>query len=276
MACPDGARPAGRLDGALDGVRILDLSSFFATGYGAKLLSDLGADVIKIEPPAGDQLRPFPDPFEACNRGKRSLAIDLRRPDGLAAVERLVATSDVVMHNLRPGKAEKLGLGRDQLAVINPDLIYAYLPGFGSTGPRRDEKSFEPLLSGFTGLLYQAAGEGNPPIRKAFGNADYYNGLLGATAVLMALEHRARTGRAQYVESPHLHSSLFVMSENVTSPDGTPLRPDLVLDAGQLGWRATYRLFATADGWICVTAVGDRDRRAARPGAGGRGSHHRR
>ncbi len=119
-AARTGARPDGRLDGALDGVRILDLSSFFATGYGAKLLSDLGADVIKIEPPAGDQLRPFPDPFEACNRGKRSLAIDLRRPDGLAAVERLVATSDVVMHNLRPGKAEKLGLGRDQLAVDQP------------------------------------------------------------------------------------------------------------------------------------------------------------
>lgn len=255
---PTSARPSGRLGAALDGVRVLDLSSFFATGYGAKLLSDLGADVIKIEQPAGDQLRPFPDPFEACNRGKRSLSIDLRTPAGLAAVTRLVATADVVMHNLRPGKAEKLGVGREQLALVNPDLVYVYLPGFGSSGPRRDEKSFEPLLSGFTGVLYQAAGEGRPPIRKAFGSADYYNGLLGATAVLMALEHRSRTGVAQYVESPHLHSSLFVMSENVTSPDGRPLRPDLVLDEHQRGFGATYRLFPTADGWVCVAAVGDR------------------
>ncbi|WP_116996935.1 CaiB/BaiF CoA transferase family protein [Desertimonas flava] len=249
-------RPSGELSGALDGVRVLDLSSFFATGYGAKLLSDLGADVIKIEQPAGDQLRPFPDPFEACNRGKRSLAIDLRTPAGLGVLRRLVATSDVVMHNLRPGKAEKLGVGYEQLAAVNPDLVYAYLPGFGSSGPRRDEKSFEPLLSGFTGVLYQAAGEGRPPIRKAFGNADYYNGLLGATAVLLALEHRARTGVAQYVESPHLHSSLFVMSENVTTADGTPLRPDLVLDEHQRGWAPTYRLYRTADGWICLAAVG--------------------
>lgn len=151
-------------------------------------------------------------------------------------MKRLVATSDVVMHNLRPGKAEKLGIGLHQLRAVNADLVYAYLPGFGSTGPRRDQKSFEPLLSGFTGVLHQAAGEGNRPIRKTFGSADYYNGLLGATAVLMALEHRSRTGVAQYVESPHLHSSLFVMSEHITTSDGRPLRPDLVLDGDQRGW----------------------------------------
>ena len=100
-------RPAGHLAGALDGIRILDLSSFFATGYGAKLLSDLGADVIKIEQPAGDQLRPFPDPFEACNRGKRSLAIDLRTPAGLAAV------TEARRHRRRRDAQPAAGEGRE-------------------------------------------------------------------------------------------------------------------------------------------------------------------
>lgn len=252
------AQPVALGRGPLEGVRVLDLSSFFATAYGAKLLADLGADVIKVEPPAGDQLRPFPDPFEACNRGKRSLAIDLRDEAGLAVFLDLVATSDVVMHNLRPGKAERLGVGSEQLRLVNPDLIYCYLPGFGSSGPRKDQKSFEPLLSGFTGVLHEAAGPENPPISKSFGNADYFNGLLGCTAALMALEHRARTGRAQYLESPHLHSSLFVVSHNILDSQRRPIRPDLEVDPGMNGWDATYRLFETADGWCAVAAVGER------------------
>jgi crotonobetainyl-CoA:carnitine CoA-transferase CaiB-like acyl-CoA transferase len=253
-----GARSAtgSELAHALDRVRVLDFSSFFATAYGAKLLADLGADVIKVETLGGDQMRPMPDLFEASNRGKRNLAVDLRTEAGREVVARLVASSDVVMHNLRPGKAERLGIGFDDLTRVRPDLVYCYLPGFGSAGPRAHLKSFAPLVSGFTGLLYEGAGAGNPPVRRVMGNEDYYNGFLGAVGVLFALEHRARTGRGQYLESPHLHSSLFVTTEQCLDPDGRPVSP-WQLDAEQMGFGPLYRLYRTSDGWLAVACVGD-------------------
>jgi crotonobetainyl-CoA:carnitine CoA-transferase CaiB-like acyl-CoA transferase len=240
----------------LDGIRILDFSAFFATGYGARLLSDLGADVIKVEPKHGDQMRPMPDLFEGANRGKRNLCVDLRTPEGQDVVRRLVATADVVMHNMRPGKAEKIGIGYQDVKALNPDVIYAYLPGFGSTGPKALLKSFAPLVSGFTGLLYEGAGAGNPPVRRVLGNEDLYNGYSGAVAVLMALYHRDRTGQGQYVENPQLHSSLFVVSEHTTTGTGEPL-PAYQLDAQQTGMSATYRMYQTIDGWVSLVAWGD-------------------
>lgn len=240
----------------LAGIRILDFSNYFATAYGAKLLSDLGADVIKVEAMGGDPMRPLPNPFEACQRGKRSIVLDLKHPEAVEAVLDLVRTADVVMHNFRPGKAEKLGIGYAQLAAVKPDLVYCYLPGFGSTGPKSAHKSFAPLLSGFTGPLYEAAGEGNPPVRRTIGNEDYNNGFVGAVAVLMGLEHRSRTGQGQRLENPQLHSSLFVQTHQMLDPDGRTVT-GLQLDADQMGWGPTYRLYRTADGWICIAAVGD-------------------
>ena len=254
------ARPApsgtGALRHALEGVRILDLSSFFAAAYGAKLLSDLGADVIKVETPGGDQMRPMPDPFEACQRGKRALSVDLRTPAGREVLYQLVATADVVVHNLRPGKAERLGVGYADLAAHRADLVYCYLPGFGSTGPKSQLKSFAPLISGFAGLLSEGGGAGNPPARRVLGNEDYYNGFLSAAAVLMALHHRDGTGEGQYLECPQLHSGLFATSHECQGPDGTVV-PGLVLDRDQTGWGPLYRLYRTADGWICIAVVGE-------------------
>lgn len=249
--------PTGeRVSAPLEGVRILDFSSYFATGFGARLLSDLGADVIKVEPLAGDQMRPLGDLFEGANRGKRTIALDLRTAEGQQIAHRLVAEADVVMQNYRPGKAEKIGLGYEQLAALNPDLIYAYLPGFGSAGPKSALKSFAPLVSGLVGLNFEGAGEGNPPIRRVIGNEDLYNGFLGAVTVLLALHHRANTGAGQYVESPQLHSSLFVISEHAATLDGAAV-PAHRLDAEQMGLSPLYRLYRTADGWIAVAVFGD-------------------
>jgi crotonobetainyl-CoA:carnitine CoA-transferase CaiB-like acyl-CoA transferase len=241
----------------LAGIRVVDFSSFFATAFGARLLSDLGADVVKVEPVGGDQMRPLADLFEAAQRGKRNLAVDMRTAEGVEAVRRLVATADVVMHNLRPGKAEKLGLGFEQCRALNASLIYCYLPGFGSTGPKSMLKSFAPLVSGLTGMLYIGAGDGNRPVRRVLGNEDLYNGFVGAVSVLMALAHRDATSEGQYVESPHLHSSLLMRSDQCAGADGRP-RPGLRLDAGQTGWGPLYRLYQTADGWIALACVGQR------------------
>lgn len=240
----------------LQGVRILDFSSYFATGFGARLLSDLGAEVIKIEPLVGDQMRPLGDLFEGANRGKRTIALDLRSAEGQEIAHRLVAEADVVMQNYRPGKAEKIGLGYEQLRAINPDLIYAYLPGFGSAGPKSTLKSFAPLVSGLVGLNFEGAGEGNPPIRRVIGNEDLYNGFLGAVTVLLALHHRANTGAGQYVESPQLHSSLFVISEHCATVDGAAV-PAHRLDTEQMGLSPLYRLYRTIDGWIAIAVFGD-------------------
>src|SRR5699024_10649058 len=177
----------GDLEHALSGVKVLDFSQFMAAAYGAKYLADLGAEVIKIEPPIGDTMRSLPDPFEACQRGKRAVVIDLTTPEGKEAVRRLVSEADVVIHNMRPGKAEKLGIGYEDLKAIKEDLIYCYQPGWGSTGPSVMRKSFAPLMSALTGLMFVAAGEGNPPVRRARASEDYYGGFLGASGVLMAL-----------------------------------------------------------------------------------------
>ncbi|MET0578478.1 MAG: CoA transferase, partial [Ilumatobacteraceae bacterium] len=249
--------PTRSLGSPLEGLRVLDLSAFFATAFGARLLSDLGADVIKIEPLVGDQMRPLADLFECAQRGKRNLAVDLRSAEGVEVVRKLIGTADVLMHNLRPGKAEKLGLGYEQCAAINPSLIYCYLPGFGSSGPKANLKSFAPLVSGFTGMLYVGAGDGNPPVRRVVGNEDLYNGYLGALSVLMGVAHRDRTGQSQYIESPHLHSSLMLRTEQCTDDAGR-LAPSLHLDADQTGWGPLYRLHRTADGWIVITCVGQR------------------
>jgi crotonobetainyl-CoA:carnitine CoA-transferase CaiB-like acyl-CoA transferase len=244
-------------NGPLTGVRILDLSSFFAAGYGTKILSDLGADVIKVEPLSGDPMRPLPDPFEAAQRGKRNLALDLRAAEGQEAFRRLVRTADVVVHNLRPGKAERLGVGYDQLASDAPSLIYCYQPGWGSRGPKAHLKSFAPLLSGFCGLLYQGAGSGNPPVPGVLGNEDYYNGFLGAVGVLMGLEHRSRTGSGVYLESPQLHSGLFAMTDQMVDVDGK-LHSAYELDPEQYGWGPRYRIYQSTAGYVCVAAVGPR------------------
>lgn len=240
----------------LQGLRVLDFSSYFATGFAARHLADLGADVIKIEPQVGDQMRPLGDLYEGANRGKRNIALDMRSEQGQEIAHRLVAEADVVLQNYRPGKAEKIGLGYEKLRSINPDLIYAYLPGFGSSGPKSALKSFAPLVSGLVGLNFEGAGAGNAPIRRVIGNEDLYNGFLGAVTVMLAVHHRLNTGQAQYVESPQLHSSLFVISEHSVDSEGRAL-PAHVLNSEQRGWSPLYGLQRTSDGWLCIAVIGD-------------------
>lgn len=249
---------SGPVKAPLERLRVLDFSSFFACGYAGRLLSDLGADVIKVETPDGDQMRPLASCFDAAQRGKRDIVLNLKTADGLNAARDLIASADVMMHNLRPGKADKLGLGFDALHAINPRLIYTYLPGYGSSGPKALLKSFAPLVSGWTGLLYEGAGENNPPAPSVFGNEDYNNGFLGAAAVLMAIEARYRTGVGQYVECPQLHSSLFTSSEHFLNADRKVVY-GFRLDQEQMGFNALDRLYRTQDaGLVCICCRDDR------------------
>jgi crotonobetainyl-CoA:carnitine CoA-transferase CaiB-like acyl-CoA transferase len=244
------------LDRPLAGIKVVDFSSFFAVGFGGRLLSDLGADVIKVETPDGDQMRPLPDCFDAAQRGKRDIVLNLKQPEALEAALKLVAQADVVTHNLRPGKADKLGIGYEALSKINPRLLYVYLPGYGSKGPKSLLKSFAPLVSGWTGLLYEGGGAGNPPTRSVFGNEDYNNGFLGAAGILMGLERRAISGEGDYMECPQLHSSLWTTSEHFLDAQKQVVY-GFRLDKEQAGYNALDRLYRTQDGWLCIACRQD-------------------
>jgi crotonobetainyl-CoA:carnitine CoA-transferase CaiB-like acyl-CoA transferase len=250
----------------LEGVKVLDFGHYFAGPYASRLLADLGADVIKLEPLEGDLLRPTVKPFNGAQRGKRSIAADLKHPRGQEIGHRIAAWADVASHNLRPGVAERLSMDYGSLRAINPQIIYAYAPGWGSTGPDAGLPGFAPLFSGYVGLHHEAAGAGNVPVAP-IGNEDNGNGLLGATAILMALYHRRRTGEGQYLEHPQLNATLVMAMHLMRRPDGSVVG-SAGLDHERRGGQPLDRVYPTADGWICLSARTDEEfaRLAAVPG----------
>ena len=232
----------------LDGIRVVDLTSYIAGSYGAMMLADLGASVIKIEAPEGDSFRELPG-FFGWNRGKKSVCVNLKTPEGREIVERLVAQSDVLMENMRPGTAERLGLGEAQLRKINPRLIYCAVTAFGSTGPAADRPGFDPIFQSLAGhMVIQGGTAGGPPQFIRIAINDYYAAALGAQGVLAALFTRERTGRGQRVETSLLHASLALNSGAVLDYPGKPVFARE---------NPTYRLYECGDGEWFFLACGN-------------------
>jgi crotonobetainyl-CoA:carnitine CoA-transferase CaiB-like acyl-CoA transferase len=205
--------------GPLDGVKVLDLCSYLAGPYGCTLLADLGADVIKIEAPQGDMLRQFPSSlagesrfFLGTNRGKRALALDLKQPEGLAVLKRLVAGADVLVENFRPSVPARLGIDYPSLRQLNDRLIYAGLTGYGDSGPLRDKGGFDQVLQCLSGIaVFQGSGVDRPQV--VLGSVlDYFTSALLAYGVAAALFHRERSGRGQYLSLSLLRSALTIQS----------------------------------------------------------------
>lgn len=236
----------------LAGVKVLDLGAFYAGPYGSRLLADLGADVIKLEPLRGDQLRGLKQPFGSAQAGKRSIAVDLKRPEAGDITRALSEWADVVQHNMRPGAAERVGLAYEQVKAVNPRVVYAYSPGWGSTGPDAQRQSFAPLVSGYVGVNFEVSGQFNPPIYPA-GNEDPGNGLLGASGMLIGLLRRRRTGHGGYVEHPQLNAAMVHVAHIVRTSTGEVLGAER-LDPLQMGVGAFDRLYQTEDGWVCLCA----------------------
>lgn len=241
----------------LAGLKILDLGAYFAGPYSSRLLADLGADVLKLETTLGDQLRALTRPFTAAQAGKRAVSFDLKDPDLTPALHGLIEWADVVHHNLRPGAADRLGVGYEQVHAINPGAVYLYAPGWGSSGPDSRRQSFAPMLAGYTGTSYEVAGQFNPPMWP-IGNEDPGNGLLGALAILMGLLDRQRNGRGQYIENPQLNASMVHLQHIVRTADGEVMGAEQ-LDPLQLGVGPLDRLYETADGWLVVVAKSARE-----------------
>ncbi len=241
-------------------VKILDLGAYYAGPYSSRLLADLGADVIKLEPVVGDQLRGLERPFSSAQAKKRSLAANLKDPALITAVRALLRWADIVHHNLRPGAAERLKLDYESVRELNPSVVYLHAPGWGSTGPFAMRQSFAPMLSGYVGVTFEIAGRFNPPLPPT-ANEDPGNGLLGAVGMLLALLYRNRTGQGQFVENPQLNATMGHMAHVVRKSDGTVIGAGR-LDPLQMGFGPFERIYETADDMVCLVAYDDAERGA--------------
>lgn len=210
----DSAAPAR----ALEGLRVLDIATFVAAPFCGTILADFGAEVIKVEQPdGGDSLRRFGTPTECGDslvwlseaRNKKTVTLDLRKPQGAQLFKELVARSDVVLENFRPGTLEKWGLGFEDLRAINPGLIMLRISAYGQTGPKRGEPGFARIAHAFSGLAGLAGeADGPPVVPGSTSMADYVSGMWGAIGVLTALRHRDHGGQGQFIDLG-LYESVF-------------------------------------------------------------------
>jgi crotonobetainyl-CoA:carnitine CoA-transferase CaiB-like acyl-CoA transferase len=230
----------------LAGITVVDLTSYIAGSYGAMMLADLGAHVIKVEALEGDSFRELQG-FYGWNRGKRSIAVNLKTPDGRAVVHRLAERGDVVMENMRPGVVERLGVDYATLRALNPRIIYCSVTAFGSDGPYRDRPGFDPLIQAMSGVM-TLQGFGGPPQYVRVPVTDYYAAALGCQAVLAALFVRERTGTGQRVETSLLKAGLALQSGSVVDYPG---REIVYRDT------PTYRLYQAGDGQWFFLACGN-------------------
>ena len=247
------------MPGPLEGLRVIDFGQFLAGPFGPMLLADLGADVIKVEPTRGDGMRQaVVGSFMGCQRGKRDIALDLKQPDGLRIALELVATADIVHHNMTLGTAERLGIGYDACRAVRPDLLYCNTFMYGAVGPLGHLGGLDPLAQAAAGIEWEQGpvAEGNPPLWYRYGHGDVAAAVPSVTALLIALYHRNRTGEGQFMWASLLHGSMLYTADSWLAADGTPsARP--TLDREQLGLDALYRLYETQDGWLQLAAVRD-------------------
>jgi len=246
--------------GALSHLRVIDLTSNLAGPYCTMMLADQGADVVKVEQPgAGDNARRFPPfvegqgaPFMLWNRNKRSVALDLKKPEDKAFCRRLCLDADVVVENYRPGVAARLGLGWEQLSGERPDLIYASISGFGQNGPYRDRGGFDLVAQGMSGLASVNGPSDGPPMRVPVAISDVSSGMFAAFGVLAALAHRERTGQGQQVDLSLVDSVLAMQVYEAAHYFTLGTNPER-LGQGHRGG-SPYQIFPTKDGYIALGA----------------------
>ena len=245
--------------GPLQGIKVLELAQIMAGPTCGMMLADMGADVIKVEKlPAGDDSRGYREPringvsapFLILNRNKQGLAIDLKKPAGVAVLKRMVEKADVLTENYRAGTMEKLGVGYETLNAVNPRLIYAAVSGYGRTGPMSDKPGFDLIAQGFSGLMSITGFEGQPPAKTGNSVADINAGILACVGILAALVERSVTGKGQFVETSLMEAGLqqtywqaamFFANGRSAKPLGSahPLT-------------APYQAFKTADGHLNI------------------------
>jgi crotonobetainyl-CoA:carnitine CoA-transferase CaiB-like acyl-CoA transferase len=262
LDAPAGDRPvrelrAEPLPHALAGVRVLDYGVALAGPFGPMIMADLGAEVIKIDTisPAVGTSGGFL--WAACQRGKRSIAVDLKSPEGQEISRRLIERADVLHYNMRVGVADRLGFGYEAAKAVNPSIVHCHVTGYGNTGPLATWPGVDQMGQALAGIEWEqgATDAGGHPQWTRFGMCDAATGLLSVMGVLQALAHKERTGEGQQVETNILNAGMVFASDSITAdagPDDLPLPARAHLDLLQHGTGPLYRLYATADGWLCL------------------------
>jgi formyl-CoA transferase len=256
---------------ALEGVRVVDLTQVMAGPFCTMQLGDLGADVIKVEPPEGDlsrrmggaQLRMTGDdhaPFLALNRNKRSIVLDLRTEAGRDRLLALAATADVMVESFRPGVVHRLGVDYDTVARLNPRVVYASISGFGQTGPYADRPGFDLIAQGMAGVLSVTGEPRGAPVKCGVPISDLAAGLYAANGILAALLARARTGHGQYIETSLFEAALALSVWEATEYWATGAAPRPCGSAHRLS--APYQALRTADGHLTLAALTQRQWRS--------------
>mgnify|MGYP002632955847 CR=1 FL=1 len=250
---------------ALDGVRVLDLTRILSGPYCTQILADHGAEVIKVERPgSGDDTRRFGPPFVgedaayflSINRNKKSVCIDLKIPEGAELVRELARRSDVVVQNFRPGAAERLGLGPDDLRAVNPRLVYCSISGFGQSGPWSDKPGYDLAVQGLSGVMSITGVPDGPPTKVGTSIADIVTGMYAAQGILLALYRRSQTGVGDTVDIAMLDSMVSLLTYQAGNYFATGIAP------GRAGNRhpniVPYETFKASDGWFNLAVGNDR------------------
>lgn len=248
----------------LDGIRVVDLSQNIAGPQCTQILADLGADVIKVEPPSGDPARKWGPPFWgdeaplflANNRNKRSIAVDLKSSKGREVLERLVEKADVFVQAFRKGVIESLGFSCDALRQRRPELIYASITGFGSEGPLAERPGYDPLMQAYSGMMSIMGHPGTPPVRVGGAVVDMGTGMLTALGIVTALRDRDRTGQGAHIEGSLLDTALGWVGFHLYTYLATGTPPGRM--GSGVAMIAPYECFATKDGHVMICGGNDR------------------
>jgi crotonobetainyl-CoA:carnitine CoA-transferase CaiB-like acyl-CoA transferase len=241
--------------GLLDGLRVVDFSAFVAGPLAAQVLADLGADVVKVEPVGGEAMRAAAYAVAACQRGKRSLALDIGAPATRPVVEALIRGADVVLHNFRVGVAERLGIDHRTVAELNPRAVYCHASAFGGSGSRAKMPGNDALMQALTGFEYAIGGAGNDPIAATWIPIDMTGGWLAAIGIMAGLYARERYGGGRLVQTSLLGAGMLLHG-GVFERDGE-LVTGPTLDGGQTGYGPGYRIYpAGDDSWLALVVPG--------------------
>jgi crotonobetainyl-CoA:carnitine CoA-transferase CaiB-like acyl-CoA transferase len=246
----------------LDGLRVLDFSHALAGPYCTMILAHYGAEVYKIEMPDGGEIgRTWGPPFTGdeasyflgINAGKRSLSVDLKKPEGVALCLDMINRVDIIMENMRPGTMDRLGLGYSAAKARNPKVIYCSVSGYGQTGPSRDDPAMDLILQAASGLISVTGVEGGERVRCGHSVADITAGMFSIIGILMAVEARHRTGEGQFVDISMLDSMISAMASNFANYVGSGVVPEAM--GTRFGTIVPYRGFPTADREIVIAVA---------------------
>lgn len=251
VAAVDPVAPDRRMP--LAGKRVVSMGTFIAGPYVGRALADLGADVIKVDGPGGDPNTKVYTAWVVSNSTKRSIVVDVKRPEGRAILLRLCEGAAMIYNNFRPGVAERIGMDPATLRQVAPDAVTLECSAYGPSGPKSTFPGLDPISQAVTGIEVRNGGPGNPPIWIRHPVVDYTTGALGSAALLIAAFEHRRTGMSVDAKVNLLDTAHFLMSELVQQPDGSFAGAPAVA-AHQLGYGPTERLYRTTDGWIAVAA----------------------